>query len=104
MTANFLTEILPISARLELKRGRWVRTYFPPNMGGPRDIPAEATKHESIDMMIEHGILDGSMDPVLGGSSFRQNLRRLFGLKSNRGRQTVEAQVEERSHQTKGGP
>ena len=94
------SEILPISARLELENGKWVPRYFPPNLGGPRDIPDNATIHPSVGLMIKDGILDGSMNPVLGGSSFWQDLRRLFGMRSNAGKQTVEGRVEERN----GGP
>lgn len=68
-------------SRLELIDNKWVPRYFPPNLGSPRDIPADAVKHPSIDEMLAAGILDESMRPVVGGISFWGNVRRLFGLK-----------------------
>lgn len=41
------TELLPLK-RLELVQGRWKSVYFPPNLGGTRDIPENATIHDSV--------------------------------------------------------
>lgn len=42
-----LLEFLPIK-RLELIKRQWKPVYFPPNMGGTRDIPENATIHPSV--------------------------------------------------------
>lgn len=38
----FCVEMVPIFKRQELKDGKWVPTYFPPNQGESRDIPQRA--------------------------------------------------------------
>ena len=42
------SEILPFFSRLELKGGKWVPTYWPPNWGSTRDLPPSATLHPSV--------------------------------------------------------
>ena len=41
-------EWLPLFKRLELIKGQWKSIFFPPNMGGTRDIPAGAEFHASV--------------------------------------------------------
>ena len=45
--ANITPEWLPFK-RLELIKQKWVSVYFPPAMGGTRDIPDHATIHPSV--------------------------------------------------------
>lgn len=40
-------EFLPLR-RIELIKGRWKPVFLPPNMGGTRDIPDNATIHPSV--------------------------------------------------------
>jgi hypothetical protein len=82
MTANeIITELIPISSRLELEDKKWVARHFPPNLGAKRDIPDEAEINDSVTKMLHDGILDQSMKPIKGGgSSFWQNCRNLLGF------------------------
>ncbi|KAA8898764.1 hypothetical protein FN846DRAFT_961864 [Sphaerosporella brunnea] len=41
-------ELIPIFKRLELEGDKWVDTYWPPNRGQPRDIPACSELHSSV--------------------------------------------------------
>ena len=74
-----IAELFPIASRLELESGKWVPRYFPPNLGGPRDIPRDAVVNPSVWEMLKTGALDKSMTPVQGGTGFWQNLKYLFG-------------------------
>ncbi|KAF8540123.1 hypothetical protein BDD12DRAFT_777466 [Trichophaea hybrida] len=44
----WLLEVLPIFKRLELEGGKWVPTYWPPNLGSTRDLPSNAVLHQSV--------------------------------------------------------
>lgn len=48
LTSADMVEYLPIFKRLELVKGHWKPTYFPPNMCGYRDIPEGAVFHPSV--------------------------------------------------------
>jgi hypothetical protein len=58
-------EVFPFFNRLELKSGRWMNTYWPPNMGSWRDLPRDAVLHRSVKEMYEAGMI--SEMPKLGG-------------------------------------
>ena len=55
-------EILPIFKRLELEDGKWVPTYWPPNLGFTRDLPSSATLHPSVIQRVSYKS-DNGYDP-----------------------------------------
>ena len=65
-------EILPIFSRLDLKDGKWVQTYWPPNWGAKRDLPSSATLHPSA---IQHvsSKSDNGQDPDNLKATFKQH-------------------------------
>ena len=66
-------EILPIFSRLDLKDGKWVQTYWPPNWGAKRVLPSSATLHPSA---IQHASSksDNGQDPDNLKATFKQHL------------------------------
>ncbi|EOD47693.1 putative sporulation associated protein [Neofusicoccum parvum] len=75
----WVLEILPIFTRLELVKGRWKPTYFPPNLGAPRDIPMEGVIHSSVPEMIKAGILDEKSIPKKGGDNPQISIANVTG-------------------------
>lgn len=48
LTFRQFSEWLPFFKRLELIDQVWKSIYWPPNMGGTRDIPSNAVLHPSV--------------------------------------------------------
>ena len=59
LITNAVSEWCPLFKRQELKNGIWHDQYFPPNMGGTRDIPVYEleVEHDHFHQSVEDRIL-----------------------------------------------